>query len=264
MIWKLCLFHPDDLTMKIDDQLFRGDGCFTMTIDSDCREARLKLLEAYGHSVSNRTMRFKREHSLRNLALMRTCQDVYNETAPFLWSQRFYFHSIMHLQAFLFSDARLDLVRDIFVWKLDRQSGVNYMLAVSALLADKVKGLERFEIDMSSMDKIGGVPAWPRDLLRNKADIRDAGVKLGFDVYSCMHPWVTKVVREQGIKKLMAILRIPKETMTVPDGKGGHISTNYRIHRAFKNGGRLSKNGQKTALAATAGEIFRLVNLYDK
>lgn len=91
---------------------------------------------------------------------------------------------------------------------------------------------------------------------RTKRSIRS----LGFDVYSRMHPWVTKVVCEQGIDRLMAILQIHRETGGVEDrGVGAH-----RIHSAFRGGGRLNANQRAIADGATACEILRLVNFYKK
>ncbi|KAG8162845.1 hypothetical protein KVR01_007323 [Diaporthe batatas] len=261
MVWKLCLRHPEDLITKLEKEqrIPKKYGCLTMNIDPGSGEARPKVLEGFETSASKRTRLSIREHSLRNLALMQTCQDVYNETAPFLWSQPFCFPSIMQLQTFLFSNARLDLVRDISVLRLDRQLGVNHMPATCALLADKVKGLERFDVDMSNMDKLGlhfgyFVHVTP---FGNDQELRQAGVHVGFDIYSCMYPWVTKVVHDQGIEKLMAILRIPRKT-------GQTLRLDWRIHNAFRRRVELDANQLKIANTATAEEILRLVNHYDK
>lgn len=264
MIWKLCLFHPDDLATKICNELIIGrrDGCLIMTIDPASSKGRPKIKEAFQGSLAKRTKQSMKKHSLRNLALMKTCQDVYNETAPFLWSQRFFFLSMKQLQAFLFSNARLDLVRDIFVLRVDRQCGVNYMPAICGLLADKVKGLERFDIDMSNMDKVESYntlqprKVWDDHTLRYENEIRNAGVKVGLDIYSCMYPWVTKVVRDQGIEKLMAVLQI--------SGQKGRLLKMRRTHKAFAQVAQLNANELRIACTAIAGEILRLVNLHDK
>jgi hypothetical protein len=245
-------------------QLEKRYSCFTMMIHQRSDEARPKLREAYESSASKRTKESIRSHSIRNLALMQTCQAVYNETAPVLWSQRFTFHSILHLQAFLFSDARLDLVRDIYVWVLNLQIGVNFMPAICALLADKVKNLDRFDVDMSSMHRKRAGFSGRYKAFRSDKEIQKAGVNLGFDVYSCMHPWVTKLTRERGIDRgidrFMEILQIHRETGGLEDQQVGA----HRIHSDFRRGGPLNANQQAIADTATAGEILRLVNLHEK
>lgn len=256
MIWKLCLSHPEGLGEKM--KLQKIYGCFTMVISQPHGEARPKLLEAYESSVSKRTKHSIREHSLRNLALMQTCQAAYNDAAPVLWSQRFTFHSILQLQAFLFSDARLDLVRDIYVDRLDPQVGVNYMPSICVLLADKVKNLDRFDVSMGRMHQKRGGPSRRSEAFQGWQEVQEAGRLLGFDVYSCMHPWVTKVVHEQGIERLMEILQIARE----PEGQD-NISRG-RIHSAFAGGGELTPEQRAIADTATAGEILRLVKLYEK
>ncbi|POS73238.1 hypothetical protein DHEL01_v208364 [Diaporthe helianthi] len=278
-IWKLSLFHPPDLAEKLGNELNLENkyDCLTMAIEPRLTEARLKLAEAFESTIGWRTKRSIRKHSLRNLGLMETCQDVYNETAPLLWSQRFYFQTILHLQAFLFSNARLDLVRDIFVCRLDRQFAVNYMPAVSALLADKIRGLQRFDVDMSCMNKHSTGVYWGSNWFESDEKAQKAGAKLGFDVYSCMHPWVTKVVRDQGVERLMAILQIPRYSRKSPSGRDRQYFSGYgRIHAsfvtegtvkapgAFKKARKLSMSRREVANTATAREILRLVNLYDK
>lgn len=256
MIWKLCLSHPEGLGDKM--KLQKIYGCFTMVINQPHGQARPKLVEAYESSISKRTKLSIREHSLRNLALMQTCQAAYNDAAPVLWSQRFTFHSILQLQAFLFSGARLDLVRHIYVDRLDPQVGVNYMPAICTLLADKVKGLACFDVNMGRMHQKRGGPLRRPQAFRNCHEIQEAGRLLGFDVYSCMHPWVTKVVHEQGIDRLMEILHISRET------EGQDNITRGRTHSAFAGGGQLNAEERAIADTATAGEILRLVKLYEK
>ena len=129
IIWKRCLLHPANIGDRM--VLKKKLGCFTMQAHQQIDEARPKLREAYESSVTNRTKKYIRMFSGRNLALMEVCQAAYNDAAPVLWSQRFTFQSIMQLQAFLFSDARLDLVRDIQIWALDAKIGVNYMPSIS-------------------------------------------------------------------------------------------------------------------------------------
>jgi hypothetical protein len=263
MIWKLCLFHPESLAKVLSDRLGVNERhrCFTMKIDPHDTGARPKLREAYESSMSNRSKRAIRELSFRNLALMETCRAIYDETAPVLWSQRFNFQSISHLQAFLFSNARLDLVRSIWVHTMDATAGVNYMPSVCALLAAKVKHLESFDIDLSCIHKKRlGKGAVPVAMLGRVEDVRKAGVDLGFDVYSCMHPWVTEVVRDQGVERLISILQITREAQ-----KPGVYAPGWpRAHFALRCLGPLTAFGHKIMRTAAADEICRLVNLYKK
>lgn len=47
---------------------------------------------------------------------------------------------------------------------------------------------------------------------RDDDHIKKAAKNLGFGIYSSMYTWVTKVVREKGIDRLMEILPIARET----------------------------------------------------
>lgn len=79
-----------------------------------------------------------------------TRASVYNGAASVFWAQRFTFRTIVHLQHFLLSSGVChDLVRDIRAWSVDYNIRVNCMPATCLILADKVKGMESSEVDMS-------------------------------------------------------------------------------------------------------------------
>ncbi|KAK7696701.1 hypothetical protein SLS64_014303 [Diaporthe eres] len=261
MIFKICLCHPEDIGDYLNIQ--KSYQCFCLDPYYPVGSARPKLRETYGSSISTRTKKAINLYSLRNLALMRTCQTVYNETAPVLWGQQFVFHSALQLQSFLLSDAhpRLDLVRNIKICRLDYNVGVNYLPAVCALLADKVKDLDHLEICMTFIhrSRVKGHTSGRYEAFQADEEVRQAGVNLGFDIYSCMHPWVTQVVLDKGVDKLMSIIRIPRETKVgmMPDAT-------QEVHCDFRGGGLLTESQRAIADAATAGEIVRLVKFHEK
>ncbi|KAG6357633.1 hypothetical protein INS49_013510 [Diaporthe citri] len=265
MIFKLCLCHPEDIAGKMDLKLKEKNvETFSMASYYPRGVARPKLQEAYEFSISSSTKKSVKKHSLRNLALMRTCQTIYNEASLVFWGQRFTFRTILQLQNFLLSPhVRHDLVRDVKIWKMDYDIGVNYMPATCALLSDKLTGLEVFDVDMGHM-------RWEEFISRTRHDggfqddehIKNAAKNLGFGIYSCMHPWVTKVVREQGIDKLMTILQIVRESDPIdPHGTTGG---NKRVFFDFRGRGQLTASQRAMADAVTAEEIVRLVDGYEK
>lgn len=262
MIFKLCLCHPEDIGDKVN--LKKNVECFSMASYYPKGIARPKLQEAYEFSVSNTTKKAVNKHSLRNLALMRTCQTIYKEAALVFWGQRFTFRTILQLQNFLLSpNVPHGLVRDVKIWKMDYDIGVNYMPATCTLIADKLTGLEVFDVDMGNMRCEKYIHRMrPEGGFEDDEQIKMAATNLGFGIYSCMHPWVTKVVREQGIDKLMTILQIARESDPVdPHGTGGG---NKRVFFDFRGRGQLTASQRAMADAVTAEEIVRLVDGYEK
>ena len=261
MIFEHCLVHPDDIGDKLKLQKRVED--FTMATYYPKGDPRPKLQEAYESSFTKRTKKVIREHSLRSLALMRTCQAIYNAAAPVFWGQRFTFETILQLQTFLLSsDVRHDLVRDIRVWSLGQNVGINYMPAICILLQDKAKGLERLEIDMGHLreySKITDASMWSCPGFRDDEHLRMAAKNLGFGIYSCMHPWVTKVVQEQGMERMMSILQIVRESDPI-----SRLHGNRRVHRDFQGRGQLTPKQLAIADTATAWEIVRLIDVYEK
>lgn len=258
IIFELCLVHPDHIGDKLKLQK-RVEG-FTVAHHYPKGEPRPKLSEAYEASMTNRTKKIIRDHSLRNLPVMQTCQAVYNVAAPVFWGQRFTFDTLMQLQTFLFScDVRHDLVRNIRVWKLSQNIGINFMPAICLMLQEKLTGLEHLEVDLGNLREykqlieVSNVQGFKDD-----EHLRMAGKNLGFGIYSCMHPWVTKVLREQGMDKLMSILRIIRESDPIDLGHG-----DPRVHRDFQGRGKLTRRQRVIADTATAWEIIRLVDLYE-
>lgn len=223
--------------------------------------ARPKLQEAYELSISRLTKQSIKQYSLQNLALMRTCQSVYSEAAQVFWGQRITFRTNLQLQNFLLSpDMRHDLVRDVKILKMDYKVGVNYMPGICVLIADKLTSLEAFDVDMGHMRyKFFWSPGCRG--FRDDDHIKKAAENLGFGIYSCMHPWVTKVVREQGIDKLMAILQIVRETDPIPDYR---IGGNPRVFFDFQGRGPLTEEQREMADTATAEEILRQIDLHEK
>lgn len=262
MIFKLCLCHPEDIGEKLKLKWKKVES-FTLAANYVNRKPRPQLMEAYEFSYSSGTRKAIRRHSLRNPALMRTCQAVYNDAAPVFWAQRFTFRNITDLQHFLLSPyVRHDLVRDINVWTVDYVVGRNLIPAISHILAEKVKGLERFEVDMSNMraEKYSGQHIPELEGFRDVKHLKEAGKNLGFGIYSYMHPWVTEVVCRQGIDKFMNILQIVREPAGPLDSPPGDA----RVYRDFRWRGKLSENQRTIADAATAREIVRLIDLYEK
>ena len=203
MIFKLLLLHPEDIGGKL--KLVKKVDGFTMTTYYPEGSPRPKIQEAYEFTMTKKTKGLIKRYSLQNLAVMRTCQLIYEEAARVLWGQTFTFRTITHLQTFLLlSELRLDLVRGIRIRAIDQHVGINYMPAMSFLVADKLKGLESFEIDMSHLRDNGtGWDMSDFEGFKDDEHLKMAGKNLGFGIYSSMYPWVTKVVREEGIDRLI-------------------------------------------------------------
>lgn len=264
MIFKLCLCHPEDIVEKMNLEWNELES-FSLAANYVDGNPHPQLNEAWELRHPSGTRKAIRKHSLRNPALMRTCQAVYNDAAPVFWAQRFTFRTVVHLQHFLLSPyVRHDLVRDINIWSVGYKVGVNCMPATCHILAEKVKGLERLEVDMSCMRRdtyIGHASA--DEGIRDNEHLKQAAKNLGFGIYSCMHPWVTEVVRRQGIDKLMSILQILRE----PAGSPKHYScssAHSRVYMDFQGRGELTEDQRAIADAATAGEIVRLIDLHEK
>lgn len=266
MIFKLCLCHPEDIADKLDLKLKKkaeNVESFSVASYYPTGIPRPRLKEAYEFSISSSTKKSVKKHSLRNVAIMRTCQAIYNEAAVVFWGQRLTFRTILQLQNFLLSpNVRHDLVRDVKVWKMDYDIGVNYMPATCALVADKLTGLEVFDVDMGHMRYEEFIMhERPDGGFRDDEHIKKAAKNLGFGIYSCMHPWVTKVVREQGIDKLMTILQIAREVGPInPNGLDG---SNKRVFFDFRGRDELTASQRAMADAVTAQEILRLVDGYE-
>lgn len=251
MIFKLCVCHPKDAIRKLATMGY-NEG-FSMIRNYPAGSARPEVREKGAIKSS----------SFRNINIMRTCQAVYMQTVRVLWNQQFAFHSLLHLQSFLLSDARFDLVRNIKVWSLDWCIGVNWMPIVCTVLADKVKNLESFDVDMLYIHKnrVKGARADVRQgPFANDEELKQASVNLGFDIYSCMHPWVTQVVQDKGVDKLMDILRIPRE---IEHGETSE-QHNRRVHREFRGAGRFTPTQRAIVRKAVADEIVRLIDVYEK
>lgn len=262
MIFKLCLCHPEDMGEKMKHVKYKKMESFTMAVKYVYGNPHPQLKEAWEFSTSIHTRRVIRKHSLRNPAFMQTCQAVYNDAAPVFWAQRFTFRDIAHLQHFLLSPyVRHDLVRDIRVWSVDWRGAVICMPATCYILADKVKGLERFEVDMTHMRREKDIAYIPElQGFQDDEHLVQAAKNLGFGIYSGMHPWVTEVVRRQGIDKLMSILQIVREPAVPLENP----SQNTRVYVDFQERGHLTEDQREIADAVTAGEIVRLIDLHEK
>lgn len=272
MIFKLSLCHPDDIGEKLGLQ--KKTECFMIETPHRNGIARPVVQEAYEGNMSKRTKKSIKENSLRNLALMRTCQAIYNAAAPVLWGQRLTFKTIVQLQHFLLTpNMRLDLVRNVRVWRIDYNIGINYMPGVCGLVADKLKGLEVFDVDMEHMrweDPVGDLHGLKG--FQDDEHLKKAAKNLGFGIYSCMYPWVTKIVREKGIEKLLSILQIVRETRPVRPKETGPIDwdapigqySTPRVFWDFQGHGVLTEDQREFADFTTAEEILRQIDLYNK
>lgn len=263
MIFKLCLCHPEDIGGKLS--ITGASEGFSMMRYYTKGSARPKVRETYEMSISGRTKGAIKHYSFRNLKLMRTCQAVYMEAARVLWGQQFAFHSLVHLQSFLLTDGRFDLVRNIKIWSVDNCIGVNWIPIVCAVLADKVRNLECLDVDMLFIhrNRAGKGAKLREGPFRNDEEVRQSGVNLGFDIYSCMHPWVTQVVRDKGIDELMDILRIHTE-IDRGDKSEAVRKHNARVHHEFRGAGPLTPTQRAIVKKAVAEEIVRLVDVYEK
>ncbi|KAG6362220.1 hypothetical protein INS49_010450 [Diaporthe citri] len=112
---------------------------------------------------------------------------------------------------------------------------------------------------MGSVWKRGDIPTQPRDVVvAGSRCLKHSGFWLAPSARS----WSTKVVREQGIDKLMTTLQKVREADPIdPYGSGGG---NKRVFVDFRRRGQSTANQRSMVDAVTAGKILRLIDVYEK